>query len=162
MSHRGIRSITLGAIFALVLAIMAGCQGSLRSERWIGIYSFPNHSTKFPLYLDITVEGKRVSGRAFDGSMEEAAVSGTVDGDQYELLLHPLKHGTSSEQDIYYRARRAKDSLVGEWEHVIGVKGPWVASITELAAKEALKLHTPPCEPTTVAQNPRPACGKDA
>ena len=162
MSRRGIRSITLGAICALVLAMMAGCQDAPRSERWIGTYSFPNRSTEFPLYLDITVEGKRVSGRAFDGSMEEAVVSGTVNGDQYDLLLHPLKHGTSSEQDIHYRGRRAKDSLAGEWEHVIGVKGPWTASITELAAKEALKLHTPPCESTTIAQKPKPACGKDA
>lgn len=162
MSRRGILSITLGAILGLVLAMMAGCQDSPRSERWIGTYSFPNHSTKFPLYLDIRVEGKRVSGRAFDGSMEEAAVSGTVNENEYDLLLHPLKQGTSSEQDIHYRARRAKDSLVGEWEHVIGVRGPWAASITELAAKEALKLHPPPCEPTTVAQKAKSACGKDA
>lgn len=161
MTRRRIRAITLGAIWALALATMAGCQDSPRSEKWIGTYSFPNHSTKFPLYLDIRVEGKRVSGRAFDGSMEEAAVSGSVNGDQYDLLLHPLKHGTSSEQDVHYRARRAEDSLVGEWEHVIGVRGPWAASITALAAKDALKLHTPPCEPTTVAQKPKSACGKD-
>jgi hypothetical protein len=94
--------------------------------------------------------------------MEEAAVSGTVNGEKYDLLLHPLKHGTSSEQDIHYRARRTKDTLAGEWEHAVGVKGPWIATITDLAAIDALKLHAPPCKPTTVARKPTVDCGKDA
>lgn len=162
MRHQQILSIIQGAACAFVLTMTVGCQETPRSERWIGTYSFPNDSTKFPLYLEITVDGARVSGRAFDGSMEEATVSGTVNGEKYELLLHPLKHGTSSAQDIHYRARRAKDSLVGEWEHVVGVKGPWAATSTDLAAKEALKLHAPPCDPTTVMQKPTANCGKDA
>lgn len=161
MSWRAVRSIIQGAMCALVLTTMLGCQEAPQSERWIGTYSFPSDSTKFPLYLDITIEGARVSGRAFDGSMEEAAVSGTVNGDKYDLLLHPLKYGTSSEQDIHYRAQRAKDSLRGKWEHVAGAKGPWTATITDLAAKEALKFHALPCEATT-AQKPKASCGKDA
>lgn len=147
---------------ALVMTMTLGCQEAPRSERWIGTYSYPNNPMKFPLYLDIKIEGARVSGRAFDSSMEEASVSGTVDGERYELLLHPLKHGTSSGQDIHYRARRAKDSLTGEWEHVVGVKGPWIATVTDLAAKEALELNAPPCNPTAIAQKPKVYCGKDA
>lgn len=89
MSWRVVRSIIQGTMCALVLMTVVGCQDAPRSERWIGTYAFPNDSTKFPLYLDIAVEGARVSGRAFDGSMQEAAVSGTVNGDSYDLLLHP-------------------------------------------------------------------------
>ena len=122
----------------------------------------PERFNEVSALSDIKVEGARVSGRAFDGSMEEAAVSGTVTAERYELLLHPLKHGTSSEQDVHYRARRAEDALAGEWEHVVGAKGPWTATITDLAANEALKLHAPPCKPTTVTHKPTIDCDKDA
>jgi len=121
----------------LAIAVLGGCEE--RSEKWVGTYSFPNDSTKFPLYLDLVVKGEQISGRAFDGSMEEAAVSGSVRGEQYELLLHPLKQGASTGQDIHYRGKRAKDTVVGEWEHVVGVKGTWTATITALAAKDALQ-----------------------
>lgn len=162
MNRQWIRSIVRGVMCAFVMTTTAACQEAPRSEKWIGTYSFPNNSPKFPLYLDIKIEGTRVSGRAFDGSMEEATVSGTVDGERYELLLHPLKHGTSAAQDVYYRGRRTKDSIEGSWEHVVGAKGPWTATVTRLAAKEALELHAPPCEPATIAQKPKVGCGKDA
>jgi len=162
--------IIRGAMCALVITPMVGCQEAPRSEKWIGTYSYANDSTELPLYLDIKIEEARISGRAFDSSMEEATVSGTVNGERYELLLHPLKHGTSSEQDIHYRARRANDSLAGEWEHVAGVKGPWTATITDRAARPALELHTPLCEPRlslrsgwlTVAKTPDTALLTDA
>jgi hypothetical protein len=151
------------ALYALTVGLIVGCEQAPRSERWTGAYSYPNNSLTFPLYLDLTVKGEHVSGRAFDGNMEEAAISGTVNGAQYSLLLHPLKQGASSAQDIYYRGKRAEDGIVGEWEHVVGVKGRWTATTTELGPKEALKLHASPCEPSSITQKAdRAACGKDA
>jgi hypothetical protein len=151
------------ALYALAVGLSVGCEQTPRSERWIGAYSYPNNSLKFPLYLDLTVKGEQVSGRAFDSNMEEAAISGTVNGAQYSLRLHPLKQGASSAQDIHYRGKRAKDGILGEWEHVVGVKGSWTATTTELGPKEALKLHAPPREPVSIPHKPdRAACGKDA
>jgi|SRR5213083_612775 len=143
-------SITIkAALYALAVALVA-CEEGPKSERWIGVYSYPNNSMKFPLYLDITVKGRDVSGRAFDGNMEEAAVSGRVEGAQYSLLLHPLKQGSSTGQDIHYRGKRSEDSIVGEWEHVVGAKGGWNATTTELPPAPALKLHALPCERASV------------
>jgi len=132
-----------------------------KSERWIGTYLYPNHSMKFPLYMDLTITGGRVSGRAFDGNMEEGTISGSVEGAAYSLLLHPLKQGASAEQDIRYRGIRSNDSISGEWEHVVGVQGKWTASLTDLTPKEALRLHAPPCKQARRTTVPA-SCGNDS
>jgi hypothetical protein len=163
MIRRHIPIIIKAVFYALALALMLSCEESPKSERWIGVYSYPNNSTKFSLYLDLTVKGRDVSGRAFDGNMEEATVSGRVDGTQYSLLLHPQKQGSSTGQDIHYRGKRSEDSIVGEWEHVVGVKGSWNAATTELPAGPALKLHALPCERASIDRKTTVAsCGKDA
>lgn len=146
---------------AVAVVLMASCAEAPKSERWISVYSYPNNSTKFPLYLEITIKGGRVLGRAFDGNMNEGTISGSVDGPSYSLLLHPLKQGSSSDQDIRYKGERLKDSIVGEWEHVVGVKGPWTATATKLELKEALEPYKPPCEgSSTVERLSTPAANK--
>ena len=140
------RSTINACLCALVIALVMGCEETPKTQRWIGAYMYPGYSEKFPIYLDITITGGRVSGRSFDGNMEEATVSGSVEGAAYSLLLHPLKQGASTEQDVHFRGMRSNDSIVGEWEHVVGAKGKWTASLTDLAPNEALRLYIPPCE----------------
>jgi hypothetical protein len=151
-------------LIGIVALVLAACEEAPKSERWIGVYSFPNDSTKFPLYMNITIEGGKVSGRAFDGNMEEASISGKAKDGSYSLLLHPIKQGSSVKQDIYYRGKRSNDVIVGKWEHVVGVKGPWNATATELSPKEALKLHEISCEASNVVSGniTESACKKDA
>ena len=133
-------------IWALAFSLMGGCEEATKSERWIGTYLYPNHTMEFPLYMEITITGGRVSGRAFDSTMDEATISGSVEGAAYSLLLHPLKHGASKEQDVHFRGTRSNGSITGEWEHVVGVKGKWTASKTDLAPMEALNLYALPCD----------------
>jgi len=142
------------SFYAASIVLMAACVEEPKSERWISVYSYPNDSTKFPLYLEITVKGGHVLGRALDGNMNEGTISGSVDGSSYSLLLHPLKQGSSSDQDIRYKGDRSKDSIVGEWTHVVGVKGPWTAMSTELGPKEALAPYKLPCEGSSTAVRP--------
>ena len=159
------RMLIKASLCAVAVLLTTACEEAPKSERWMGVYSYPNDSTKFSLYLDITIERGHVSGRAFDGNLEEATISGNVEDASYSLLLHPIKQGSSSSQDIHYRGMRSKDSIVGEWEHVVGVKGLWTATTTEISPKEALKLHEMPCERgSSVASRTltKPACGKDA
>lgn len=151
-----IKSTINALLCALAVTLLAGCEESPKSERWIGTYLFPNHSIEFPLYMDITITKGRVSGRAFDGTMDEATISGSVDGDAYAFLLHPLKHGASTEQDVHFRGIRSANSIVGEWEHVVGVKGKWTASATDLPPKEALEQYIPPCD--QASQSTRASC----
>jgi hypothetical protein len=134
--------------------LMAACAEEPKSERWISVYSYPNDSTKFPLYLEITVKDGHVLGRALDGNMNEGIITGSTDGSSYSLLLHPLKQGSSSDQDIRYKGDRSKDSIVGEWIHVVGVKGPWTATSTKLGPKEALAPYKLPCEGSGTTELP--------
>jgi len=147
----------------LMIMLVAGCEEAPKSERWIGTYLYPNSSIEFPLYLELTIRGGQVSGRAFDGNMEEATIAGTLSDIHYALLLHPLNQGSSSSQDIHYRGKRSENTIEGEWEHVVGMKGRWRATTTELGAAEALRLYAPPCEPAQTAQKAkRAACDKGA
>ena len=149
------------SFYAASIVLMAACVEEPKSERWISVYSYPNDSTKFPLYLEITVKGGHVLGRALDGNMNEGTISGSVDGSSYSLLLHPLKQGSSSDQDIRYKGDRSKDSIVGEWTHVVGVKGPWTAMSTELGPKEALAPYKLPCKrSSTTEHSPTPVASR--
>jgi hypothetical protein len=133
-------------IYLVASAFLLGCTNGPLSEKWLGHYSFPNNDVEFPLYLSIHIEGARVSGMALDGSMEQAVITGSVREGRYELLLHPLKHGNDKSQDVHYRGKRTGDRIVGEWEHVAGVRGPWSSEITDLDAEEAIRLIRPPCK----------------
>jgi hypothetical protein len=146
-------------IFFLVIFI-TGCSKTTVNEKWIGHYSFPGNEIEFPLHVNIQVNGTRVTGIAIDGNMEEATISGSVEDGMYDLLLHPVKHGESKSQDVYYRGRRSGDEIVGEWEHVVGAKGPWVSKLTDLDAEEAIKILTGPCEPDNAANSN--SCANDA
>ena len=53
MARRHIEAI----LCTLVIMLIVGCEDAPRSERWIGIYSYPNNSIEFPVYLELTVRG---------------------------------------------------------------------------------------------------------
>lgn len=144
--------------FALILVL--SCSTETVNENWIGHYSFPGHEIDFPLHMSIQIKGKEVSGLAIDGNMEEATISGTIENGSYELLLHPVKHGDSKEQDVHYRGKRTGNEIVGEWEHVVGAKGAWVSKLTSLQAEEALKGFDASCK-TEQADNKK-GCKNDA
>ena len=152
------------ALCAVALALTTACAEPTRPEKWVGTYSYSKDSPNFPIYLDITVQGKHVSGRAFDGNMEEASISGTLEGPSYSFLLHPLKQGSSSSQDIQFRGTRSDSSVTGEWEHVVGAKGAWSVKATDLPPSDAIKQHQMPCKPSESASRnttERP-CAKNA
>ena len=128
------------------VAVMVGCSKEPISERWIGYYSFQSHPVKFPLYVDIVIEGESVHGTAIDGSNEKAAVTGTVIDGYYSLLLHPEKHGNNKGQDVWYKGSRNDNNIVGEWVHVVGPSGPWSATLTTLGPVEAIKPYIKPCK----------------
>ena len=140
---------------------MTACAEVPKPERWISVYSYPNNQKKFPLYFEITVKEGLVIGRAFDGNMNEGTVRGSFDGSSYSLLLHPLKQGLSTDQDVRYKGERSKDSIEGEWEHVVGVKGPWTATATKLEAKKALEPYKLECEESGTSERlPTPTANK--
>lgn len=150
--------------FCVALLLFSGCDNPKIDEKWIGFYTYPNDETKFAFYMDLTIEDGVVTGRAWDGNMEEAIIGGTIDGGSYSLTLHPEKQGKSKSQDLYYRGIRVKDSIVGEWEHVVGVIGSWNATVTDLAPADALKLYQLPCPKQNLASgnSTKSECGKDA
>jgi len=152
--------IGLLGLCLLSTALLLGCSEETISEKWIGHYSYPGSDVKFPLHVDIQIQGRKVKGVAFDGNMEEASVSGSVENGSYSLLLHPLKHGENKSQDVYYRGKRSGNTIVGEWEHVVGAKGAWVSSLTVLGPTEAIKPHKFPCE--TIQVSNLDECGNGA
>jgi hypothetical protein len=134
-------AIILGLCLSTILILLAYPEEAF-SEKWIGHYMYPGHDDKFPIYLDIRIQGVEVEGESFDGNMERATVTGSVENGFYNLLLHPVKHGDKTNQDVYYRGKRTGDSINGEWEHVVGVTGPWVSTITALGPEKALEPYT--------------------
>jgi hypothetical protein len=152
------------ALFAVTLLLIAGCENHSRPEKWVGTYTYSNDSPKFPIYFDLTIVGEHVAGRAFDGNMEEADITGNIAEHSYSLLLHPLKQGSSTDQDIRFRGTRSQDAIVGEWEHVVGVNGAWSAKATELPPNDAIRVLLPPCQPGNIADREATghACAKDA
>ncbi|MEW8291521.1 MAG: hypothetical protein AB2672_13415 [Candidatus Thiodiazotropha endolucinida] len=145
---------------ASALALLVSCSNEVKNEKWIGYYKFEGNEIQFPLHLDIQIQDEKVKGLAFDGSMEKATVAGTVKDGFYELLLHPVKHGEKTNQDVHYRGKRTGDAIVGEWEHVVGVKGPWVSNITNNGPREAMEPYRIPCEDVKVSS--REGCGNGA
>lgn len=152
------------ALCAAALVLAAACAEPTRTERWVGTYSYPKESPNFPIYFDIAIQGRRVSGRAFDGKLEEASISGEFEGQSYSLLLHPLKQGSSTSQDIHFRGIRSNSSVAGEWEHVVGVKGAWSVEATDLAPNDAMEKYQTPCTPSKSAgkNTTEHPCAKDA
>ena len=151
MARNRFSPLVQSSVLAFVTLLLVGCDNPQISERWIGFYSFPNDDKKFPLYMDLKIEDGIVTGNALDGNMEEATVGGTVEGESYSLHLHPVKYGSNTNQDVYYRGVRSNDSIVGEWQHVVGVKGSWNANMTGLAPKEAMKPYEVACAEGKVA-----------
>lgn len=153
-----------GRFLMPLLVFLAACAGQEQEqeqrEKWIGHYEAPGVDVEFPVFMELAISAGVVSGRSAD-STEVATVKGTVDGDKYELLLHPLDEGESTDQDIYFRGTRTGDIITGEWEHVVGVGGPWTARITELDEREALQLYQSPCEDEKVAES-KPSCAGGA
>ena len=148
------------ALCLLTLTLLFGCSKEVTSEKWIGHYMFTGKDIQFPLHIDIQIQDGKVRGVAFDGSMEKATVTGAMENGSYELLLHPVKHGENTTQDVYYRGKRTGDSIVGEWEHVVGVTGPWVSKITDFEPAEAIEQYRIPCEDIKVSG--KEDCGNDA
>lgn len=139
------------ALLTVALALTTACAEPTRPEKLVGTYSYSNGSPNFPIYFDITVQGKRVSGRAFDGNMEESSISGTLEGASYSFVLHPLKQGSSPSQDIWFRGTRSDTSVTGGWEHVVGAKGAWSVKATNLPPSDAIKQYQIPCKPSESA-----------
>lgn len=140
----------LASIFGFILFIslgvlLASCKKELDTEIWVGTYAFPTDSPDFPLYMELNVQRGVVSGRAFDGSLEEALINGTIKQDYYSLLLHPLKHGSNRGQDVTYRGQRSGDTINGEWIHTVGGSGPWQARITHMSLSEAMEASRTSC-----------------
>ena len=129
--------------------VLAGCGEIEREERWLGHYHLPGVAEEFPIYLHLSIHGGEVLGNAVDGNLEEATILGVVEERKYELLLHPTKHGDHRGQDVYYRAQRTGDSLVGEWEHVVGATGEWEAELTDLSQAAAESVFAAPCNEAT-------------
>lgn len=154
--------IALRIISAFVFMVMplSVCADEVISEKWIGHYMYTGSDIKFPLHIEITIKGKEAHGVAFDGSMEKATVSGTVANGMYVLLLHPVKHGNSTNQDVYYKGKRVGNTINGKWEHVVGVSGPWTSSITNLGPEEAIEKYKLPCEVANIDANK--GCGNGA
>ena len=145
---------TLASIFGVILFISLGllltsCKNEITTEVWVGTYAFPKDSADFPLYMQLNVHRGVVSGRAFDGSLEEASIDGTIKQGYYSLILHPLKHGSNQEQDVTYRGQRSGNTINGEWVHTVGVSGPWKALITHMSLNEAMEDSRPPCVETS-------------
>ena len=125
---------------------MSGCTQEPISEKWIGYYSFPSHTVKFPLYIDIVIYSEAVNGTAIDGSNDKAIVTGTLKDGYYSLLLHPEKYGKNTDQDVWYKGSRSDNNIVGKWVHVAGPSGPWNATLTTLGPVEAIKPYIKPCK----------------
>jgi len=138
------RQQSLIAFLVLALSLINACGNQTRYERWVGHYKFPESDVEFPFYMELVISGKKVTGRSVDPS-DVATIRGSLLGEHYELLFHPLDQGDSTDQDIYFRGTRRVDDIVGEWEHVVGVVGPWSAKLTELEEIEALDLSGLPC-----------------
>ena len=148
------------ALFLTLAILSFNCSAEIVNEKWIGHYSFPNSDIEFPLHISIQIRGSQVSGTAIDGNMEEATVSGTVVSNEYDLLLHPIKHGDSKNQDVRYKGKRSGDEIAGEWIHVVGPRGPWISGLTDLNAKEAIKVKQEPCKNAHLAKGNE--CDNDA
>ena len=142
---KSFQTIALISLLAIAIQDLAGAI-DVKEEKWIGYYLFPGHNVKLPLYLELKIKGNNVSGSAVDGSDEVASVVGTIENGNYELLLHPLKHGSSKEQDVWYRGNRRNNLIEGKWVHVVGASGPWYSELTELNAEEALRPYKTTCE----------------
>ena len=133
-------------LLLICVAVSGGCTKEPVNEKWIGYYSFPSHSEKFPLYVEIIIKGESINGTAIDGNNEKATVTGTLKNGYYSLLLHPEKHGKNKSQDVWYKGNRKGNNIIGEWEHVVGAGGPWNAAITTLDPVEAIKPYIKPCK----------------
>ena len=129
----------------LSVILMIGCSPTETEEKWLGYYQLPEADEKFPIYLQLKIVGTVVEGNALDGNMEAAPITGSVVNGTYDLNLHPVKEGRDTRQDINYRAKRNGPSLAGEWEHSIGMKGPWAAKITDVTEPEVKPLLQLPC-----------------
>lgn len=125
--------------------LIGGCVSHDRTEHWIGYYQYPGVEDRFSIYMEFSIRNGMVSGLATDSS-GLADIKGTFVAGHYELLLHPMNQGGSVEQDVWFRGVRSRDTIVGEWEHVVGVSGHWAASITDLEAESALRLERLPCD----------------
>ena len=101
--------------------------------------------------MELIVVGESATGRSVDNS-DVAVIRGTVADDQYDLQLHPVDEGASTDQDIRFRGTRARDVVTGAWEHASGARGTWTAEITALEEREALDLYRLPCADTAVAR----------
>lgn len=156
------RLMKLGFLSALVSVFISisSYAGEAVDEKWIGHYMYQGSDIKFPLHIEISIKDGKANGVAFDGSMEEATVTGTVKDGAYDLLLHPIKHGSNASQDVYYKGNRSGNTITGRWVHVVGVTGPWVSTITSLSPKEAIEKYKLPCEMTEVSSVR--GCGNDA
>ncbi|AFJ02575.1 hypothetical protein Q7C_1425 [Methylophaga frappieri] len=66
--------------------------------------------------------------------MEKAPISGNIEAGFYSLLLHPLKHGSKTNQDVTYQGQRLGNTIEGERVHVVGAKGQWKANIFSKAS----------------------------
>lgn len=137
---------TMMLLITMCVLTTSGCTKDPVKEKWIGHYSFPSHPEKFPLYVDIVINGEAVRGKAIDGNREIATVTGTLKNGYYELLLHPMKHGENKKQDVWYKGNRNGNHIIGEWEHVVGAGGPWNATLTTLGVNEAIKPYIKPCK----------------
>jgi hypothetical protein len=143
--HKSFSSIVNFILLISVGLLLSSCEKAPSTELWIGTYTFPTDSPDFPLYMELTIQGGVVSGLAFDGTLEDASVIGTIEENYYSLLLHPVKHGSNRDQDVTYRGQRSGDMIVGEWVHVVGASGPWKAQLTNKSLHEAMEFHRPPC-----------------
>lgn len=141
ITHKRRLKVVVRGLCLPIIILIFGCSKEIVSEKWIGYYLYPGSDIQFPLYLDIQIQDGTVQGIAFDGSMEKAAITGTVENGSYVLLLHPVKHGEQKNQDVYYRGKRSGDTItiVGEWEHIVGVTGAWASNRTELGPTEAIE-----------------------
>lgn len=110
--------------------------------------------------MTLIIQDDVVTGQAIDGNMEKATISGSIEAGFYSLLLHPLKHGSKTNQDVTYQGQRLGNTIEGEWVHVVGAKGPWKANITTKSVRETIQPNSLPCK--QVNQNENLACEPDA
>ena len=122
-------------------------------EKWVIEYSFTDGKKLPQAYIDISIVDGVISGIATDLSNDKASVSGSVKGITYKFVIHPIKHGDDTSQDIEFVGIKKGAKISGQWSHAIGPRGIWSAYKTSKSAESALKNYKNKCIKVEQAQS---------
>ena len=141
-------STNITLCFALLLF---GCESKVEStvtqrflpvnEKWIGYWQYPSQERKYPIYFELKITDRGVSGKTLEKNGDITKIKGAREGNEYVLTAHPIQQGDSKEEDVVFRGQRSGDTMTGTWTHFVGAEGPWRVEVTNLEAEPALSLE---------------------